>query len=122
MLQNGYQEVMRTLKTTSELDARTDAGERGVTSTLRRLADRLPACTQELRTSEVCARFLRTKWINRRTTTAVTLYSSSSFVLTFQKHKAVAYYRMYVFISMRHSLLFIFLLVDAQSFAGVRPR
>lgn len=44
---------MRTLKTMSEMDARTDAGERGVAATLKRLADRLPACTQELCSSEV---------------------------------------------------------------------
>ena len=44
---------MRTLKTMSEMDAKTDAGERGVAATLKRLADRLPACTQELCASEV---------------------------------------------------------------------
>lgn len=44
---------MRTLKTMSEMDARTDAGERGVAATMKRLADRLPACTQELCASEV---------------------------------------------------------------------
>lgn len=48
---------MRTLKNTNELDAKTDAGERGVTSTLKRLADRLPACILELRQSEVCSIF-----------------------------------------------------------------
>lgn len=38
----------------SEMDARTDTGDQVVASTLKRLADRLPACTQELRASEVC--------------------------------------------------------------------
>lgn len=48
------QDIVRTLKTVSEMDAKTDAGERGVAATLKRLADRLPACTQELCASEVC--------------------------------------------------------------------
>lgn len=47
------QDIVRTLKTMSEMDAKTDAGERGVAATLKRLADRLPACTQELCASEV---------------------------------------------------------------------
>lgn len=36
-----------------EVDAGIDAAEREVASTLKRLADRLPACTQELLASEV---------------------------------------------------------------------
>lgn len=47
------QDIVRTLKTMSEMDAKTDTGERGVVATLKRLADRLPACTQELCSSEV---------------------------------------------------------------------
>lgn len=47
------QDIVRTLKTMGEMDAKTDAGERGVAATLKRLADRLPACTQELCAAEV---------------------------------------------------------------------
>lgn len=51
---NDWQDIVRTLKTMADMDARTDAGERQVAATLKRLADRLPACTQELCASEVC--------------------------------------------------------------------
>ena len=44
---------MRRLKMTSDLDARTDEGEWGVTSTLIVLADHLPTWTQLLRSEEV---------------------------------------------------------------------
>lgn len=41
------------MQSMGEMDARIDASEREATSTLKRLADRLPACTQELLASEV---------------------------------------------------------------------
>eukprot|EP00752_Nemacystus_decipiens_P010330 g9202.t1 len=46
------EDIVRTLKTMGEMDAKTNAGERGVVATMKRLADRLPACTQELCASE----------------------------------------------------------------------
>lgn len=47
------QDVVRYLRTMSEKDALTNTAEHDLTSTLRRLADRLPICRQELEKAEV---------------------------------------------------------------------
>ena len=53
-LLSARQDVARSLKTVSQMNAKTDEAEREVLSTLRRLASRLPKCSQEMVASEVC--------------------------------------------------------------------
>lgn len=51
------QEVTSLLRTVDALDAEVDDTERNILSPLRRLAERLPTCTEELEASEVNHKF-----------------------------------------------------------------
>lgn len=53
---NDRKAIVHSLRTMSEKDALTDTLELDLTLTLKRLADRLPLCNQELKAAEVCGR------------------------------------------------------------------